>query len=176
MTVGAVSGCIFAAGEESGWRGYLVSRLHDARVPWAIPLSGIIWAVWHWPLSLGSRSPHLALTLSLFTVVLIPVSGLMARLRFESGSVLPPILLHALWNELRGIVLGGFTAHEGIGLGESGILVVAASVLLALPLLVGRWSARRTPDEAPSTEFGFFSRQPAPSPMDSPGVPTGSGT
>lgn len=158
LSLGAVSGCVFAAGEEIGWRGYLVPRLIEARVPWALPLSGLVWAVWHWPLALGSKSPDKLLSLSLFTLVLIPIGGLVARLRLESGSVLPAILLHALWNELLGIVFDGFTAKPGIWLGESGILVVSVSTLLATPFLLGRWSARRSPGAAPYAEIGFLSR------------------
>jgi membrane protease YdiL (CAAX protease family) len=141
LTIGAVSGCVFAAGEEIGWRGYLVQRLLEARVPWAIPLSGVIWAMWHWPLALGMKSPNVLLTLSLFTLVLIPIGALMAHLCLESRSVLPAILLHALWNELIGLVFGPFTVNEGIWLGESGILVVAVSTLLSLPFILRRPAA-----------------------------------
>lgn len=158
LSLGALSGCVFAAGEEIGWRGYLVPRLIEARVPWALPLSGVIWAVWHWPLVLGSKDPNKLLSLCLFTLVLIPTGGLMARLCLESGSVLPAILSHALWNELLGIVFDGFTVKPGIWLGESGILVVGVSTLLATPFLLGRWSARRSPGAEPYAELGFLSR------------------
>lgn len=158
LTIGALSGAVFAAGEEIGWRGYLVPRLIDARVPAPIPLSGLLWAAWHWPLALGSTGEHRLLTLALFTLVLLPIGGLMARLRFESGSVLPAIVMHALWNELIGIVFGGSTVNEGIWLGESGILVVGASIVLAAPLLWRGWAGRRAPSEAPYAEMTFFGR------------------
>jgi len=164
LTLGALSGCVFAAGEEIGWRGYLVPRLIEARVPGALPLSGLVWALWHWPLALGSRSPHVLLILSLFTLELIPVGAMMARLRLESGSVWPPILLHGLWNELLANVFGGFTAREGIWLGESGFLVVGTALLLSFLLLRGRWPARHTPGEAPYAELGFLSRPEATAP------------
>jgi len=162
LTIGALSGCIFAAGEEIGWRGYLVPRLIEARVPGAIPLSGLIWAMWHWPLALGAAGSHRLLSLSLFTLLLIPMGGVMARLRLESGSVLSATVLHGLWNEILGIVFGGFTVSEGIWLGETGFLVVGASLLLLWPLLRGRWSARRAPGEEPYAEIGFLAR-PKPS-------------
>lgn len=160
LTIGAVSGCVFAAGEEIGWRGYLVPRLIDARIPAALPLSGLLWALWHWPLVLGSHSPHRLLSLALFTVLLIPMGGVFARLRLESGSVLPAIVLHGLWNEIVGIVFDGFTPDGGLWLGESGFLVVGASSLLSAALLRGRYPARRSPDEAPyATLNGLFVRQ-----------------
>ena len=157
LTVGAVSGCIFAAGEEIGWRGYLAPRLLDARVRGAIPLSGLVWSMWHWPLMIGSKSPHPALVLGLFTLELVPMSGLMTRLRLESGSVLPAIVLHALWNELLGLVFDGFTEAPTLWVGETGSLVVGAAILLTLPFLRGRWAARRAPGEPPYASVGFLS-------------------
>jgi membrane protease YdiL (CAAX protease family) len=46
-----------AAGEEIGWRGYMLTRLIDARVPAPILTSGIVWALWHLPLVLGGGYP-----------------------------------------------------------------------------------------------------------------------
>ena len=43
----------FAAGEEIGWRGYMLTRLIDAGVPRPILASGLIWGLWHIPLILG---------------------------------------------------------------------------------------------------------------------------
>ena len=42
-----------AAGEEIGWRGYMLTRLIDAGVPKPVLLSGVIWGLWHVPLILG---------------------------------------------------------------------------------------------------------------------------
>lgn len=156
LSIGLLSGCVFAAGEEIGWRGYLVPRLVDGRVPLGIPLSGLIWAAWHWPLALRMQSPHPIQTLALFTILLIPMGGVMARLRLESGSVLSCIVMHAVWNEVLGIVFAGFTVNEGVWLGESGYLVVGASIVLLIPLLVGRWPARPSPDEPPNGAVAFL--------------------
>jgi uncharacterized protein len=43
----------FAAGEEIGWRGYMLTRLIDAGVPRPILVSGLIWGLWHIPIILG---------------------------------------------------------------------------------------------------------------------------
>lgn len=40
-----------ALGEELGWRGYMMPKLlklMDAK--WAVPVGGIIWGIWHWPM------------------------------------------------------------------------------------------------------------------------------
>lgn len=159
LTLGAVAGCFWAAGEELGWRGYLAPRLLDARVPGALVLSGLIWSMWHWPLALRLSNPfsaHRLLSILLFTVVVILVGIGMARLRLESGSMWPPIVLHGIWNE--GLTVFSIaTPHEGLLLGESGLLVVIASLLLLTPLLRGRWSAKRAPGTEPYAHFGALS-------------------
>lgn len=156
LTLGALSGSVWAAGEELGWRGYLVPRLVDAKIPLFAPLSGLVWAVWHWPLAFSFASGPRLMTLLLFTVVVVPMGCAMARQRLETGSLWPAIGLHAVWNELLGLVFGASTPNEGIWLGESGILVAIVSFLILLPFLRGRWAARKTPDAPPFAELGVL--------------------
>src|SRR5438067_13638097 len=42
-----VPSVILVSGEEIGWRGYMLTRLIDARVPQAIVVSGLVWGLWH---------------------------------------------------------------------------------------------------------------------------------
>jgi membrane protease YdiL (CAAX protease family) len=159
LTLGLVAGCLFAAGEELGWRGYLAPRLLDARVPGGLVLSGLIWSVWHWPLALKAGFPlgtDRLLSLLIFTLVVTPIAVVMARLRLETGSVWPPIVLHGVWNE--GLsAFSACTPSERPWLGESGVLVLIASVLLLAPLLRGSWGARRAPGAEPYARFGALS-------------------
>lgn len=160
LTVGLVVGCLWAAGEELGWRGYLAPRLLDARVPWALALSGCIWALWHLPLMLragGDFGPSRLLTALLFVLLLTPLGVVMARLRLETGSIWPPIVLHGVWNEGLSALGSATQPPEHFWLGESGLLVVAASLLLLGPLLRGTWSARRAPQAVPYASFGASS-------------------
>jgi membrane protease YdiL (CAAX protease family) len=97
---------ILAAGEEIGWRGYLLTRLIDAGVPRPVLVSGLIWALWHAPLLVGGvypRGPSIALSLSMFTVTVVAVAR----------------------------AFDAFTGTRSIWLGETGVLVALASVLLA---------------------------------------------
>jgi uncharacterized protein len=46
-TIGTFFGALTAAGEEIGWRGYMLTRLIDAGVPRPVLASGLIWVLWH---------------------------------------------------------------------------------------------------------------------------------
>ncbi|WP_163998931.1 CPBP family intramembrane glutamic endopeptidase [Pyxidicoccus caerfyrddinensis] len=156
LTVGTVVGCIWAAGEEIGWRGYLAPRLLDARVPWGLALSGLVWGLWHLPLILrpgGDFGPSRFLTALLFVVLLMPLGVAMARLRMETGSMWPPIVLHGVWNEALSAFGAATNPTDSIWLGESGLLLVPVSLLLLAPLLHGNWSARRAPETVPYASF-----------------------
>jgi len=154
LTLGSLIGTVWAAGEELGWRGYLAPRLVDARVPLALPLSGLIWAVWHWPLVFAYSDPGRGIpSVLLFAAVFVPMGCAMARQRLETGSLWPAIVLHAVWNDVIGLVFGLCTPNEGLWLGESGVLVAIVSFALLAPLLRDRWLARRTPSAEPYAEF-----------------------
>src|SRR5919112_5145423 len=88
----------FAAGEEIGWRGYMLTRLIDAGVPRPILVSGLIWGLWHVPLILGGMiyadSPSPVLAAALFMVSATSFAYVLARLRLEMGSSWPAIVGH----------------------------------------------------------------------------------
>lgn len=49
-TIGMVSATSRALGEEIGWRGFMIWEMRKVMPFWAIGLvSGLIWAIWHWP-------------------------------------------------------------------------------------------------------------------------------
>jgi hypothetical protein len=89
----------------------------------------------------------------LFTAVFVPMGCAMARQRLETGSLWPAIVLYTVWNDVIGLVFGLCTPNEGLWLGESGVLVAVVSFALLVPLLRGRWLARRTPLAAPYLEL-----------------------
>jgi CAAX protease family protein len=141
-TIGVVSG----AGEEIGWRGYMLTRLVDGGVPQPLLVSGIIWALWHFPLILSGQyaaGPHPGISAGIFLVDVVGIAYVIGILRLRSGSVWPAALLHGAWNGI--IQLGFDPASTGPGattwVGESGILVAVIS--LAIGLAVARyWTTR----------------------------------
>jgi uncharacterized protein len=153
-TLGVVFSAITAAGEEFGWRGYMVTRLIDARVPRPILVSGLIWGLWHVPLILTGQyaaGPRPWLSAIVFVASVVPFAYFAAWLRLRSGSVWPAVFAHSAWNS---IIQGVFDAHTrgggasrttSIWVGESGLLVAATSVMLTAVLVRGAWSMRRNP-------------------------------
>jgi len=153
LTVGVLSTVPFVAGEELGWRGYMLTRLVDARVSRPVLISGLVWGIWHAPLVFSgvyAQVPYPRAQTVLFFVNIVSSGYLVARLRLESGSIWPPILLHAAWNS----VLGSFdrsTKGDAATLwtGEMGLLVAVANVIVIALLVRGEWSARRDPRAEP---------------------------
>ena len=150
LTLGTAVSCLSAAGEEIGWRGYMLTRLIDARAPRPVLVGGVVWAAWHAPLIVGgayASTGSAPLSVSLFVVDVVAFSYLIARVRLETGSVWPAVLLHGSWNAVIQGLFDGWTARTSIWVGESGILVAACDALMVLLLVRGSWTLRRTPAE-----------------------------
>jgi membrane protease YdiL (CAAX protease family) len=138
LTAGTLLSAISATGEELGWRGYMLTRLIDAKLPRPVLLGGVIWAAWHMPLIFAGvyavgRVPWLSPPT--FAVTIIAASFVFARVRLESGSVWPAVLLHSSWNALIQGTFDKFThggdAGHALWTGESGPLVAGFTVLYA---------------------------------------------
>ena len=135
--VNLVPNSIFALGEEIGWRGFLVPAL--ARTTGffgAAVWSGVIWAVWHFPLILladyegGTPKWYSVLC---FTLMVVSISFAMAWLRLQSGSLWTATIFHASHNLFIQSVFDPLTADTGLTkwiIGEFGCgLVIAGAVV-----------------------------------------------
>ena len=136
-TIGALLGFVSGLGEEIGWRGFLHSRLVSLKIKHPFLITGIIWAIWHWPLILFSdyaTSAHPAVSLILFTLSILSYSVFMGYLREKSGSVFTAGLAHGahnLW--IQGIypafiLKGELDPYFG---GESGLFIVVIYLCVA---------------------------------------------
>ncbi len=149
-TLGTLFSCLSAAGEEIGWRGYMLTRVIDAGMPKPVFVSGLIWALWHIPLILSGQyaaGAHPHLSAILFAVDIIAAAYLAAYLRLRSGSVWPAVLFHGAWNA---IIQGAFdrsTVDKPLAVGESGYLTALVSVLVVAWLARGTWTLLRRPGE-----------------------------
>ncbi len=141
-TIFTAVGCLQTAGEEIGWRGYMLTRLIAAGVPQPLFASGLIWAVWHFPLILAgiyASGPSPLISAGLFTFTVMGIALVAGVLRLRSGSVWPAIVLHAAWNSLIQNPFDRSSVGPGATLwvGESGVLVAVTT--LALGLIVYHW-------------------------------------
>ncbi|MDX2547752.1 type II CAAX prenyl endopeptidase Rce1 family protein [Streptomyces sp. WI04-05B] len=139
VTVSPVVGCIATTGEEIGWRGYMLTRLIDAGVPRPVLVSGIIWTAWHMPLIVTgvyeiNHGGSVVLGMVGFAMAVISAGFVIARVRLESGSVWPAVLVHSAWNSIFQSAFDPATSGAGAGrwLGEGGLLVGLVAAIAAV--------------------------------------------
>ncbi|MES3038031.1 MAG: CPBP family intramembrane glutamic endopeptidase [Bdellovibrionota bacterium] len=119
----------FVTGEEYGWRGYLLPELNKVMGPIiSASIVGIIWAIWHGPLVyilatvMGAPQSPLLLTLVQMTVVFL-FSLPFAYSYFISGSIIPPIIIHFVWNWINPDILGNIYRNRP-GLAQGDIFII----------------------------------------------------
>jgi len=95
-------GCIYALGEEIGWRGFLVPELSRVTSYFNTSLIiGLVWAVWHIPgiLFMGYNNGAASwYSILFFTIMITGLSFIMTWLRLKSGSLWTAVILHASHN------------------------------------------------------------------------------
>jgi uncharacterized protein len=102
---------VSAAGEEIGWRGFLVPRLHSlVGFAGTSLIVGLVWAAWHFPINVAVSPlyrPHVPLWYSnaCFTLTVVGVSFMHTWLRMRSGSFWPSALFHAAGNAFQGVLV-----------------------------------------------------------------------
>ncbi|MBW4039705.1 MAG: CPBP family intramembrane metalloprotease [Acidobacteria bacterium] len=143
FTIGVIATSVWALGEELGWRGFLFPRLQERfGFHGACLISGLIWAVWHFPGLLwadynAGTNPIFAM--SCFTVAVVAMSYIMGYLRMSSGSIWPCVLLHATHNTFVEGIFDPLTASVGcakyitseFGIGLALSIVAAAAILIS---------------------------------------------
>jgi membrane protease YdiL (CAAX protease family) len=120
--------------EEPGWRGFaqpaLQTRFGAFR---AALLVGLAWFGWHVPLFFMPGSQQLGVSTVTYAVSLLALSVLLAGLYNATGSVLPAVLFHTLWNGVQVWVTTGTLGGEPalpVGLVLAGLLWAAAVLLV----------------------------------------------
>jgi len=131
--------CFAAAGEEFGWRGFLVPELARCMSFTKLALlSGAIWTVWHFPMMfLGTYhgSGPMWYSLAVFIPSVMGAGLILAWLRLASGSVWVAVLFHGFWNYFIQVFYPALTVSTMAGemmLGEFGWFVAVFYVALAL--------------------------------------------
>jgi hypothetical protein len=136
-TLGVCMALLTSAGQELGWRGYLLGRVKEAGIPAPYFFVGLVSSVWFWPLLAfcdyaPSRLP--LLSLALFTFSMTGFGIFMCWLRDRAHSIGPPLLAHATHRVWMNNVYPGFytpglmTSFFG---GEAGFILAILYILVA---------------------------------------------
>jgi uncharacterized protein len=155
LVLGALDNFKYAAGEEIGWRGYMLTRLVDSGVRAPILMSGLAWGLWHAPLIVSGQyasGRYPLLSVCLFLVGIVAAAYVFAWLRLSSGSIWPCIWAHGAWNAVIQGVFDRSTSGPSVWVGESGVLTSVMLVLFAVVLYRVWPLAQNTPL---STEPGW---------------------
>ena len=101
LTVGVIKNLGSTLGEEIGWRGFLIFELRKVMSFKALAIvSGIIWAIWHFPIInlMYGGGEHLLLHMGAFTIMIIGISVILAYYTFKSNSLWPAAVYHSIHN------------------------------------------------------------------------------
>jgi membrane protease YdiL (CAAX protease family) len=141
VTFGVLQSAVSATGEEIGWRGFLVPVFAQRFGFTGVALfTGVIWAVWHYPLILFgpyvSSAPKWV-AIPCFTTMIFATGSMAAWLRLKTGSVWPAAMLHACHNAVIQWLFDSITVETGRAAwfaGEFGVVLSVSSILFAIPL------------------------------------------
>lgn len=140
------NGTLSALLEEVAWRGFLVPKMMElTSFTNTALITGLIWAVWHYPLIIFSNArlgnTPLPYSLVCFTIFAVGVSFATAWLRMRSGCLLTAALLHGSHNVFMLHVFNTLTTDTGgtwLLLGEYGAVTAVMGLLLGILF----WSLR----------------------------------
>jgi uncharacterized protein len=145
----SIPACLQSFGEEVGWRGYLLTRLFDARIPAPVFWNGLIWGLWHIPFVIAwepnrNLPERRSISLFFFVASTVALAYLFSYLRMRSGSIWPAVLAHASGNSILSWAFAGFTVANPFWKGELNLLSTGLPVLIFL-LVRPAWVLRYWP-------------------------------
>ncbi|ALG09811.1 CPBP family intramembrane glutamic endopeptidase [Kibdelosporangium phytohabitans] len=116
-------------GEEFGWTSYLRQRVCPGRPVAATVVTGLIWAVWHYPLAFVGyiEFDDVVVGLAVWTVSFLCQEVLLSWLRVRSGSVWTASLAHSGNNMMLSLLVGFLLAD---------VSVIAVTVIMTIPMAV----------------------------------------
>lgn len=128
-------------GEEFGWRGYLYPQLEKIMpLPAAVIVGGIIWGLWHAPLTISGHNfgtdyagfPYIGILL--ITADCICTGAFLTLLTRRTKSVWPAVVAHGINNTATSVLLMMFVSPTASFTG--GIDVIASFLYYGIPVLV----------------------------------------
>lgn len=132
-------------GEEFGWRAYLTPKMSELMPePLAIFVSGIIWGLWHAPLTISGHNFGLDypffpwLGIGIMCVFCASLGAFLSLLTKRTGSVLPASIAHGVNNQIgAGIILALICSEKFIESVDSVDMLTSTLIMFAPSFLVG---------------------------------------
>ena len=133
--------CVTCFGEEWGWRGYLLPKVsrHLSPVPTML-VTGIIWGLWHAPLTIIGHNYGLGYWgfpftgIAMMCLFCITLGVFLSFVTLKTGSCIPAIIGHGAINGIAAIGIY-FTSDGGnafIGPAPTGIIGMIPFILVAI--------------------------------------------
>ncbi len=109
LLAGLLINSFFTFGEEFGWRAYLLQKLQPLGERKAVLVSGVIWGVWHWPMTAMGHNyglnyagaPWLGMLVMVWFTIWLGV--VFSWLALRGGSVWPAVIGHGIVNAAAGL-------------------------------------------------------------------------
>jgi len=135
-TVDCIRAMSTIVGEEIGWRGFLIWELRKVLPFGGVALvSGMIWAIWHWPIVIYYGGGDPVFQMAAFTVMITAMSVIMTYFTFKSESMWPAILFHAAHNVYFDKIFDPLTIKgedTALWTGEYGLMMPMTASMVAL--------------------------------------------
>lgn len=146
LLLGPLLNCFTCFGEEWGWRGYLLPKMKEkfGILP-ALLISGIIWGVWHAPITMlghnyGTGYAGFPVTGILAMCCFCIVTGIIfSYITLKTGSCLPAVLAHGSLNGFAAapvLFTDGTNINPFIGPAPTGIIGGSAFLVCAVIMTV----------------------------------------
>lgn len=156
LVVATLLSTLGQAGEEVGWRGYLLPRVAERTgVAAASLIVGVVWAAWHLPLFFAAGAGTNGQSFPLYALQIVAYSIVLTWLYWRTGgSLLLVMFMHAALNNTKDIVPSAGTPEASVfGLHSTLVfrLTVALLWIVGAVLLVRLRGARFPVHRAPAS-------------------------
>ncbi|MFK0100193.1 lysostaphin resistance A-like protein [Streptomyces sp. NPDC091040] len=141
------------AGEEFGWTSYLRPRIFGRRTVSSVIATGVIWAVWHFPLAFIGyvEFSNVLFGLAVWVISFQLQEIILMWLYQRSGSVWVASLAHAGNNMVLFLILGEvLDTTKGLGAVTPILLALVPMAAICLWIVRGGRLTPGTPDESPT--------------------------
>lgn len=131
LFAGITINALFAFGEETAWRGFLMKEFKGRKFLAAALWIGIIWGFWHAPLILNGHNypDHPVVGVFMMVLLCLMMTPSLMYFRKKSGSVIVPAIMHGTINAVVGVTNLVVSPYNDLlygGPGLAGLIVFLA--------------------------------------------------